>query len=40
MKTTYLAFDSLPEPGDRFLLGDEIATGAWGKVKIGNVVYN
>lgn len=27
-----LKVDTLPDPGDRFQLGDEIATGSWAKV--------
>lgn len=27
-----LKVDTLPDPGDRFELGDEIGTGSWAKV--------
>lgn len=27
-----LAVESLPEPGDRFILGDVIGTGVWAQV--------
>lgn len=28
----HLKVDTLPDPSDRFTLGDEIATGSWAKV--------
>lgn len=32
----HLKVDSLPDPNDRFELGDEIATGSWAKVIFGS----
>lgn len=30
----YLALDSLPEPGDRYTIGELLGTGVWAKVII------
>lgn len=32
-----LPFDSLPEPGNRFTLGEEIGRGAWARVSPPNI---
>lgn len=29
---SHLAFDSLPEPGERFKLGELLGTGVWANV--------
>lgn len=33
----HLKVDTLPDPSDRFVLGDEIATGSWARVNFAIV---
>lgn len=33
MRATALPYDSLPDPGERFTLGEVIRTGVWAKVR-------